>query len=176
MQAFAGPLGVGGQVTNLKNRNGMSALHWAVVDGDIAAVRMCLAQGDDIHAQDRDGRTPLFQSVADGNVAISSQLIQAGANVNEQDKKQETPLHFAARENQVEVAELLLKSGAQVDAQDSHGNTPLSNAVFYSRGRGEMIKLLMAHSADKSLKNKHGVSPEELAKNIANYDIAKFFT
>jgi hypothetical protein len=37
-----------------------------------------------------------------------------------------------------------------------------------------MIKLLLAHAADKHLKNKHGVSPEKLASTIANYDVNKF--
>jgi ankyrin repeat protein len=153
----------------------MSALHWAVLDGDVAAALRSIAQGDDLNAQDRDGRTPLFQSIVDGNVAIVSHLIQAGANVNAQDRALRTPLHFAAQENRVGLAELLLKHGAQVDAQDVYGNTPLSTAVLYSRGRGEMIDLLLAHSADRALRNKHGVSPEQLAKTIANYDIAKFF-
>jgi ankyrin repeat protein len=159
----------------MKSRNSMSALHWAVSDGDLAAVQRAITQGGDINGVDRDGRTPLFQSVVGGNVAIVSQLLKAGAEANARDRNLETPLHFATREHQIEVAGLLLKSGAQVDAQDSYGNTPLSNAVFYSRGRGEMIKLLLAHSADKSLKNNYGVSPEELAKTIANYDVAQFF-
>ena len=51
----------------------------------------------------------------------------------------------------------------QVDAQDEHGNTPLVRAVFASQGRGELIKLLLSHSANGRLKNKHGVSPEDLA-------------
>ena len=42
------------------------------------------------------------------------------------------------------------------------------------QGRGDMIKLLLAHSPDKTLKNKHGVSPEDLAKTTANYDVSKF--
>jgi ankyrin repeat protein len=51
---------------------------------------------------------------------------------------------------------------------------PLSHAVFESRGRGEMIRLLLSFGADKALKNKHGVSPENLARTIANYDVSIF--
>jgi len=163
-------------VTQVKNRRiSESDLFWAVLEADLGAVQKAIDQGDDINGLDRDGRTPLFQAVVDGNIAIASRLLKAGADVNARARDlEETPLHFAAREYRVEIADLLLKSGAHVEAQDRHGNTPLSTAVFYSRGRGEMIKLFLAHSADKSLKNKHGVSPEDLANTIGNYDVAKF--
>jgi ankyrin repeat protein len=141
---------------------------------DLAGVREAIKRGDDVDDLDRDGRTPLFISVMDGEFDISSDLINAGANVNAGDKNLETPLHFAARKYQVASAKLLLERGANVDAQDSHGNTALSQAVFDSKGRGEMISLLLAHSADKHLKNAHGVSPNDLALSIANYEVSKF--
>jgi ankyrin repeat protein len=141
---------------------------------DLAGVREAIRLGDDVDDLDRDGRTPLFYSLRDGELDISSHLINAGANVNARDKNLETPLHFAAREYQVGSAKLLLERGANVDAQDSHGNTALFRAVFDSKGRGEMIALLLAHSADKHLKNKHGVSPDDLAHSIGNYEVSKF--
>jgi uncharacterized protein len=163
---------------NKRKRSSLSAIHQAVMMGDLARVRGAIRDGDDIDDLDRDGRTPLFISVKDGRLDISSDLIKAGANVNAHDNNLETPLHFAAREYQIASARLLLEHGAAVDAQDIHGNTALSTAVFYSkvRGevRGEMIALLFAHSADMHLKNKHGVSPYALANSIANYDVKKF--
>jgi ankyrin repeat protein len=37
-----------------------------------------------------------------------------------------------------------------------------------------MIKVLLSHSADKSLKNNYGVSPQDLANTFSNYDVKKF--
>jgi ankyrin repeat protein len=139
----------------------------------IPELTRALSSGADVNEVDREGRTPLFYATRDGSKELAAELIRNGANVNAQDKALETPLHFAAREFRPEVAELLLKSGAAVDSQDAHGNTPLSRAVFDSRGRGELITMLLAHGADKLLKNKHGMSPERLAKSIANYDVAR---
>ena len=158
----------------MSTRAKLSSLYRAVLQSNLAAVRQAIGRGDDVNALDRDGRTPLFQAVIDGNLAIASELIKHGAHVNAQDKNLETPLHFAAREHHVQTAEFLLQHGARVDAQDSHGNTPLFRAVFDSKGRGEMITLLLAHAADKTLKNKHGVSPEKLANTIGNYDVSRF--
>lgn len=135
-----------------------------------------LAQaGGDVDALDREGRTALFYAARNGDSAIVLELISRGAKVDAEDKQRKTPLHFAASGYQLEVAELLLKNGALVDAMDTNGNTPLSDAVFESRGRGGMIKLLLSFKADKTLKNKYGVSPEGLAQSIANYDIGQYF-
>ena len=157
-----------------KNRTSLGPLHQAVMIVNLVGVHESIRNGDDVDDVDRDGRTSLFISVMDGRLDISSDLIDAGANVNAHDNNLETPLHFAAREYQIASANLLLQHGAQVDALDSHGNTALFRAVFDSKGRGEMITLLLAHAADKHLKNKHGVSPDELANSIANYDVKKF--
>lgn len=149
-------------------------VHKAVMRHSLPEVTQAIAQGGCVDALDREGRTPLFYAAKDGDSAIAGELIRNGANVNAQDKTLETPLHFAARAYQPEVAELLLKCGASVDAQDAHGNTPLSRAIFDSKGRGQVIKLLLSFGANKALKNKHGVSPEDLAKSIGNYDVNTF--
>lgn len=73
------------------------------------------------------------------------------------------------------VAELLLQRGAQVDPGNVFGNTPLWIAVFNSRGRGEMITLLRRNGADPLRPNDSGQTPVDLARLIANYDVAKFF-
>lgn len=146
-----------------------------MLKGDLAEVIATAAQGE-VDGLDREGRTALFYAAQEGAADIATELIEQGANVNAQDKDLETPLHFAARAHQSEVAELLLKSGARVDSQDVHGNTPLARAVFDSKGRGDMIKVLLAHGADKALKNKYGISPADLAKSIGNYDVSVFLS
>ena len=74
----------------------------------------------------------------------------------------------------LDVAKLLISGGALVDSADGHGNTPLFKAVFESRGRGEMIQLLLRQGADRNRVNKHGVSPRTLAATIANFDVKKW--
>ena len=146
-------------------------VHTAVLKQSVSELAEAIASGENVDALDREGRTPLFYAVQKGDTAIVAELVQHGAKINARDKNAETPLHFAARAHQPGVAELLLKNGADVHAQDVHGNSPLFVAVFNSRGRGEIIVLLQLHGADKTIKNKHGVSPEELARRIANYDV-----
>lgn len=152
----------------------MSPLLRAVLRHDSEELQKALAAGADVSARDRDGRTPLMHASIEGDSEAIKLLIAAGARVNDADDGGFTALHFAAQEFRLDAAKALLESGAPVDAKDVFGNTPLAKAVFMSKGKGEVIRLLLAHGADKTHKNNHGVSPEDLATKIANYDVARF--
>lgn len=151
----------------------------AVYVAGLPAVKKLIAAGSDIECRDRDGRTPLMNACFEGHAEIISLLLKNGADVNAADNAGWTALHACAQEGHVSIAKLLLKAGANVDALDENGNSPLSNAVFNCAGEavaeGAMIRLLLSAGARKSLKNKHGVSPLDLAKDIANFDLVKHF-
>jgi uncharacterized protein len=125
---------------------------------------------------DRAGRAALHYAAADGDVARVRDLLASGIDPRAADDDGWTPLHFAAQKSAVDVVQLLLKAGATVDPRDANGNTPLANAVFNSRGNGEIIKLLRASGADPFANNAHGVSPLNLARTIANFDVRQFFS
>lgn len=133
-----------------------------------------ISTGENVEELDKDGRTPLLHATIDNRIDIVRVLLESGANVNIQDKFGYSPLHYAAQNYYVELVRLLINFNAQVDSKDIHGNTPLFKAVFNSKGQGEAIKILIEHGADKELTNNHGVSPYQLAKTIANYNIVHF--
>jgi ankyrin repeat protein len=103
-------------------------------------------------------------------------LLNNGEAPDARDRDGFTPLHLAAQENAVEAARTLLDHGAEVDSVNKYGNTPLFVSVFNSRGRGEMINLLRERGADTEKMNDSGQTPVGLARLIANYDVARFFT
>ncbi len=70
---------------------------------------------------------------------------------------------------------LALERGAEVDPVNAYGNTPLFVATVSSRGRGELIDLLLRYGADPTRANASGQTPVGLARLIGNYDVARFF-
>jgi uncharacterized protein len=122
-----------------------------------------------------DSRTDLHYAAADADVLRVRDLLVQGLDPRAADSSGWTPLHFAAKSHNAAIISLLLDAGAEVDARDEHGNTPLSNAVFESRGRGDCIELLRSRGADPTSANLHGVSPMELARTIANFEVARWF-
>lgn len=158
-----------------RERSEIPELISATLRRDHEALSDAIAKGVDTNEVDRDGRTALHHAAINGDSDAAAALIEAGAHVNTSDSAGWTALHFAASGYHVSVAETLLAAGAVVDAEDAHGNTPLFRAVFESRGRGGIIRLLRAHGANVSHANRHGVSPASLASTIANYDVASWF-
>ena len=125
--------------------------------------------------QDRDKRAPLHYAALNNNEALVRQLIAEGADINARDREGFAPLHFAAQQSAVAAARALLEAGAIVDTANNHGNTPLWTATYNSDGQGDMIRLLREAGADPLHQNMHGVSPLQLARMIANYDVKQHF-
>jgi hypothetical protein len=121
------------------------------------------------------GRSELHYAAREGDLARVEALIASGLDPSSADDDGWTPLHFAAQAHSLATCEALLRAGAAVDVHDSFGNSPLWRATFESRGRGEVIALLLRHGADPDLSNRSGVSPVRLARTIANYDVARHF-
>ena len=125
---------------------------------------------------DRYGRSELHYAAGKGDLERVVALLTQGADAGLPDDDGRSPLHFAAQAYSAPVAAALLDGGATIDAVDNHGNTPLQSAVFESRGRPDLILMLRSRGADPVRLNNHGVSALSLARTIANFDVAQFFT
>lgn len=120
-------------------------------------------------------REDLHYAAMDGDDGEVTRLLAEGSDPNAVDRNGWTALHFAAQQGAATTAAVLLDAGTEVDLADIHGNTPLWTAVFNSQGDGSVISVLRLHGADVRHKNNAGRTPVELARTIANYDVAQFF-
>ncbi len=125
---------------------------------------------------DREGRQPLHYAAMANDSAKVAERLAAGDDANLGDRMGMTPLHLACQEGATTAAALLLDAGANVNRPNRHGNTPLFVAVFNSRGRGDLIRLLRSRGANPLYVNKAGQTPLGLARIIGNHDVAQFFS
>jgi len=130
---------------------------------------------DVLNYQDKDEKTLLFHAILEKNIDVVDILLKKGAKVNIKDKNGWTPLHYAVNEHLMEISKLLLNYGADVNSKDSYGNSVIWRSVFASKGRGEIIELLLLNDANPNIENNSGISALSLAENIGNYDIKQFF-
>jgi uncharacterized protein len=148
----------------------------ALWSGDPRRVEKALASTDLNHA-DGEGRTLLMEAVLEKRLDLVRILLEHGADPAPSDREGSTALHFAAQAHLPEIVQLLLDKGAPVDALDHLGQTPLFRALSTFRGEAEgaAIWTLLLADADRTVKNKHGVSPEDLSHGRSNYDLEQFF-
>ena len=160
----------------MKKKPQEDPLH-ALWSGDPQAIDKLMHSKVNLNQADPEGRTLLMEVVLEKRADLVKLLLEHGVDPKLHDRDGSTALHFAAQAHQPEIVQLLIDKGAQVDPKDHLGNTPLSKALSTFRGDadGNAIWALVLAGADRTIKNTHGISPEDLSRGVSSYDLGQFF-
>ena len=120
----------------------------AAQGGDIDALRMLIAQGEDVNAPHGDGMTALHWAAEHGDLEMANLLIYAGANPGAGTRiGKYVPLHLASKVGSVLVVKALLEAGSDVDpATNTTGVQPIHLGA--ESGDAEVIRTLVQYGAD----------------------------
>ncbi|GLB37839.1 putative proteasome regulatory particle assembly [Lyophyllum shimeji] len=122
-------------------------LHSAAANGNVGLVEYALDHGQPINSV-LDGVLPLHAACAGGNVQVVKLLIDHGADVN----APRLPRRYSNDKNRDSSAPIVGTSGS----------TPLHFAA--ANGNTEAVTLLLLHGAHANRADKHGITPEMLAR------------
>jgi len=141
----------GGADVNAAQGDGMTALHWAALNGDLKTMNLLLYAGAATEPLTRVGAyAPLHLASARGHAAAVARLLEVGSKPGAFTATGVQPLHLAAQAGSADAVKALLDRGADINARDkTHGRTPLIFAV--SQNRLEAMKMLLARGADARL-------------------------
>ncbi len=137
-----------GADVNAAQGDGMTALHWAAVNGSVGLTNVLLVAGATTEPLTRLGRyTPLHLASSRGHAAVVVRLLESGSSPDALTSTGVQAIHLAAQAGSAEAVRALVARGADVDARDeTHGRTPLIFAA--SQNRLEAMKALVAQGAD----------------------------
>jgi ankyrin repeat protein len=133
---------------NAPQGDGMTALHWTALNGDLATMDVLLKAKAAVEPVTRvGGYSPLHLASSSGHGAAVVRLLDAGSNAAAVTATGVQSVHFAAQSGTAEGVRALLDRGVGVDVRDvTHGRTPLVFAV--SQNRIEVMKVLIERGAD----------------------------
>jgi ankyrin repeat protein len=131
---------------NVRQPDGMSALHWAARLDDVEVARRLIQAGADVKGANRYEVTPLVLACRNGSTAMVELLLDHGADANCSLRGGETALMTAARTGKAGPVRALLARGAKVDAKERRGQTALMWAA--ADGHAEVVEMLLKTGAD----------------------------
>jgi ankyrin repeat protein len=169
VKALKALLASGGDV-NASQGDGMTALHWAAVNGNTEIAAMLLYAGANAQATTRlGGYTPLHLAAKAGKAEVIAALINHGAKVNATTSSGATGLMLAADAGSAESVRVLIEHKADLNASDTaNGETALMFAA--ARDRVDAVRELLRHQADAARVSRVTdlsgvVAPEEFLQN-----------
>ncbi|KAL1537335.1 ankyrin-1-like isoform X1 [Salvia divinorum] len=153
-----------GAKVSLANIEGFTALHYALLRGNLELMELLLNNRAPVDAQCVDG-TPLQIAVSRGNVEAVKSLLSHGANPNIFYAVVDSPLVIAVKSRSFECLKLLLEFNADPNLY-FNGLSALSAAARDSDTR--FLKSLLAAKADPNLLHKDVLKPIEEAAMVRN--------
>ncbi len=158
-----------GADVNAAQRNGSTALHWAIYRDDAETVDLLIDRGADVTVKTREGISPLFMASLYGNAVIIESLLDAGADANEAGPNTETQVMLAARNGNPDAIRTLIDAGADPNiAETVRGTTALMWAI--EQRHSEAVAVLIAGGADVAVQTADSGLPRRYMANRVNVD------
>ncbi|MEZ5294672.1 MAG: ankyrin repeat domain-containing protein [Vicinamibacterales bacterium] len=141
----------GGADVNSAQGDGMTALHWAAMNGSAELTTVLLHAGANANAVTRVGSyTPLLLAAKLGHADVVDALLKSGASARAATANGTTALMLAAESGDVRSVDSLLAAGADPNAREA--TRGLTAAMFAAAaGRAEALTALHRRGADLSL-------------------------
>ncbi|KAF2972156.1 hypothetical protein GQX73_g1393 [Xylaria multiplex] len=148
-----------------KDRQGMTALHYAAYGSHFETVRYLLLEGADPNYLDELGRSPLFCASESGNKGIVSLFIEKGASPNAVNSEGFSSLQLAARNGNLDVVKKLLRfleSGDRAAKSTSgHSGVESKSPLHFAaeNGHNDVVRLLLDEGLSCDSKDSDGRTP-----------------
>ena len=110
---------------DLKDKSGMSAIHYAVDGGNADTLEWILQDGADVNARDySNGWTPLLRAASvNSSKDIARVLVRYKARIDAMDKEDKTALMIATVNGNLQFVQVMIENGADFTIRTKFGKS-----------------------------------------------------
>ncbi|KAI7325233.1 Palmitoyltransferase akr1, ankyrin repeat-containing protein akr1 [Hortaea werneckii] len=151
------------------DEQGITALHWAAINGHHALCHLLIQSGADVNARGGDAQaTPVLWASKRCHLQVVALLLANGADPLMKDDQGYNLLHSATLDGNVfQLVLLLHQPDMSVDVRDSQGHTSLMWAAY--KGFGACVDVLLRWGADVHAADDMGFTALHWALVRGNY-------
>ncbi|KAL9067376.1 MAG: hypothetical protein Q9157_006830 [Trypethelium eluteriae] len=163
-----------GEDVDAQDKDGRTALSWAVSRGDFTSAQTLLAYEASPNIPDRVSSPPLFYACRAGSLECVNLLLSYGADSSVSAGWGDGALHNAVKfsSGTPELAWRLILAGAPVNLRDRCGWTPICYAACFGQD-AQIVETLMDHGADMRNQEESGMTPLMQAIKFNSYECVK---
>ena len=157
---------------NVRNDEGKTLLHKAVIFNQTEIARALLDAGADMYAEDKDGKAPFFLIT---KAEILRLFISKGADPNVQRRSGggETLLHFGnysyenveRKTDSLDMISTLIELGADPNGRNNIGQTPLHTHSSFIQSE-EIVRFLIDNGANVNARDSLGRTPLHIVEDL----------
>ena len=168
-----------GAIVNVRDNQGRTALHIAIISGSLAAVQELLSSGADPFIKDQHGSNSLHYAINHNRKAIATHLLQlplASHLVTDLDNDSNSPVHLALKLGVGDMIGAMVSiAGAQLQTtSDNRGNNFLHLAAL--AGNYTAMSVLLDNPSCRNLLNEmnvYGCTPLHMAARTGHTHCAE---
>lgn len=113
---------------NMKNQDGATPLHLAVMEGHLDLTKVLLDAGAKIKDKEKNNAIHLATST-DQSEILKLVINENKSKLNDQNADKNTPLHLALNIGNIDIIRILIDNGANINIKDNEGKTAVQLAI-----------------------------------------------
>ncbi|KAL3883000.1 hypothetical protein ACJMK2_029300 [Sinanodonta woodiana] len=162
----------GGAHLDFRTKQGLTAIHKAVLADNLTALKTLLDLGASTNYKDAHGLTPLYYSVMyQKSAVITETLLFERAFLGIHDEQGWQEVHQACRHGLVQHLEHLIFYGVDMNVVTKTGNTPLH--ICAENNMENCARVLLFRGANKEILNFSNQSAQQTAIIAGNLELAE---
>lgn len=143
---------------NVRCRQQLTALHYAIQGREAFSTKTLLRYGANPSAMDEQGWMPLHHAAWDGAGNCVAHLMKAGADVNARTREGYTALQIALQEGNANTARVLVEEGADVKVKWANSGATTLMLAMELKNSTELVTMLLEGGVDVNAVPKNGLT------------------